>query len=183
MTTYPEIQLIIKLDKITGNHELDRNNLRNLAISEFTKEIAGKGRGELSTNYKYIVETLKSGSRIYITRPAFKKLGFDFLIHVENYNFSNDKDNPKHDDLTMDIRKKIKYNNTLKGTILEEFKKVYNCYESDDVVDYTLYNNLPGLPFDLILKTTKWFFIEQDIRYWNYSGRNMLMDKFREILN
>ena len=24
-----------------------------------------------------------------------------------------------------------------------------------------------------ILKAIKWLFIEQDIRYWNYSGRNM----------
>lgn len=30
-----------------------------------------------------------------------------------------------------------------------------------------------GLPADHILKTIKWLFIEQDIRYWNYSGRNM----------
>jgi hypothetical protein len=26
----------------------------------------------------------------------------------------------------------------------------------------------------MIIKTIKWLFIEQDIRYWNYSGRDML---------
>ena len=30
-----------------------------------------------------------------------------------------------------------------------------------------------GLPVDHIVKAIKWLFIEQDIRYWNYSGRNM----------
>lgn len=27
----------------------------------------------------------------------------------------------------------------------------------------------------MIILVIKWFFIEQDIRYWNYSGRNMFM--------
>ena len=31
-----------------------------------------------------------------------------------------------------------------------------------------------GFPYDLIIKTLKWLFIEQDIRYWNYSGHDML---------
>ena len=31
-----------------------------------------------------------------------------------------------------------------------------------------------GRPVEMLLKVIKWFFIEQDIRYWNYSGRNML---------
>ena len=30
-----------------------------------------------------------------------------------------------------------------------------------------------GFAVDHILKTIKWLFIEQDIRYWNYSGRYM----------
>ena len=29
-------------------------------------------------------------------------------------------------------------------------------------------------PLELILKILKWMFIEQDIRYWNYSGRSEL---------
>lgn len=104
MTVYPEIKINVKLDNITKNIELNRNNLRKIAIKEFTKEKAGKGIGELSTKYKYII-------------------------------------------------------------------------------DYSIYNNLPGFPMDLIFKTSKWFFIEQDIRYWNYSGRNMLMESYKEKLN
>jgi hypothetical protein len=30
-----------------------------------------------------------------------------------------------------------------------------------------------GFSVELILKVLKWFFIEQDIRDWNYSGRGM----------
>ncbi|MBI2096763.1 MAG: DNA adenine methylase [Candidatus Sungbacteria bacterium] len=182
MTVYPEIYLTIKLDVITDNHEYDRNKLRKLAINEFAKEVAGKGKGELSTKYKYVVEDSRSGNRVYITRPAFNKLGFDFLIHVENCTFSNGKDNPKHEDLANDIKNKVLQHKKMSKDILKELEKVYECSEPDAMVDYKRYDNLPGLPMDLVLKTAKWFFIEQDIRYWNYSGRNMLMDGLRKVL-
>lgn len=184
MAVYPEIKLNIKLDIITENSEINRNNLRKLAITEFSKERAGTGKGELATNYKYIVETLKSGERVYITRPAFNKMGFDFLIHVENYKFSNGRDNPKHEDLIEDIKLKIENKNGLNKILLSDLEKIYSCHEpNEETIDYDTYSNLPGFPIDLILKTSKWFFIEQDIRYWNYSGRNMLMESYKDKLN
>jgi len=39
-------------------------------------------------------------------------------------------------------------------------------------------SDLPGYPIDLILGVVKWLFIEQDVRYWNYSGRAMLFSGF-----
>lgn len=182
MTSYPEINLTIKLDRVSGDHGKDRNNLRKLAIDEFSKEVAGRGKGDLATNYKYIVETSRSGNRIYITRPAFNKLGFDFLIHVENQTFLNGKDNPAHEDLASDIKNKINTNPNTRAHILESLELVFKCYEPDDKINYESFVGLPGLPIELILKTAKWFFIEQDIRYWNYSGRNMLMMGLRNIL-
>ena len=37
-----------------------------------------------------------------------------------------------------------------------------------------------GLPVDHIVKVIKWLFIEQDITYWNTSGRSMLMNHLLE---
>ena len=31
-----------------------------------------------------------------------------------------------------------------------------------------------GFSLEVVLKVLKWLWIEQDIRYWNYSGRQML---------
>ena len=31
-----------------------------------------------------------------------------------------------------------------------------------------------GLTLEMLLKILKWLFIEQDITYWNYDGRQML---------
>lgn len=45
----------------------------------------------------------------------------------------------------------------------------------DDVADseMTALRFSVKFPVDHILKAVKWLFIEQDIRYWNYSGKNM----------
>ena len=51
-------------------------------------------------------------------------------------------------------------------------KKVFDCHEVTEN-EYKQIKFQSGLEVDHILKNIKWLFIEQDIRYWNYSGRNM----------
>ncbi|WP_220092228.1 hypothetical protein [Helicobacter sp. 16-1353] len=65
-----------------------RNEVRTRVINIFLKELAGKGKGSLQTKYFYFIEKLTSGNRIYLERPANLHNGFDFLINVENVNFS-----------------------------------------------------------------------------------------------
>ena len=36
-------------------------------------------------------------------------------------------------------------------------------------------------PVDMICKCIKWLFIEQDITYWNWSGRNMLYNGIKNV--
>ena len=52
-------------------------------------------------------------------------------------------------------------------------QKVYECHDVSDE-EIANINFSVGLPTDHILKVYKWFFIEQDIRYWNYSGRTKI---------
>lgn len=106
MPLHPEINLTVKLDKVTGNHEQDRNNLRKQLLEKLIKEKAGTGNKEKTSKYRYNVELLPCGNRIYLTRPVPLNKGFDFIIHVENYVFVNGKDNPKHEDILNDLREK-----------------------------------------------------------------------------
>lgn len=162
-----------KIEKFFSNSGT-RNEVRERVIAEFLKEAPGKGNGENQSKYLYFVETLKDGNRIYLERPANLHNGFDFLINVENINFSTTnriKYNPSHDNIFNDLKAK-------KAESPEKYKKlykliedVYNCKEIGD----TNLKFSSGYSVDLILKVTKWFFIEQDIRYWNYSGRAMFM--------
>lgn len=159
----------------TFDNEGDRNAVRKRVIEEFLKEKAGTGNKEKASKYDYQVETLSNGNHIILTRPANLKNGFDFIIRVSNHNFNTSaryRDNPKHDDLIDDLKLK-KNNEPDKYRILyEKICKVYHC---ENVTSEELKIEFEeGLPVDLIVLVCKWFFIEQDIRYWNYSGRNML---------
>lgn len=154
-----------------------RNEVRMRVVNKLALEEPGKGREELASRYTYYVETLEDEKRIYLRRPANLHNGFDFLVCIEGYNFSSEgkrkRNYPKHDDIIEDLKNK-------KSLASDEYTKLYRLikeiYECNDVDENTM--KIPkfqcGFSCEMILKTLKWLFIEQDIRYWNYSGRDML---------
>ncbi len=184
MVEHSAIDIRIKLDKLSNNLEENRNNLRKVVIDEFLKERAGCGNKELTSKYKYFVEKLSSGQRVYLTRPVPLNKGFDFIIHVENCIFSNGKDNPRHDDIISDLKFKKKKMSQEYEILLKALQEVFECKDPDAI--YLKYKESLdalkcGLSAELILKVVKWLFIEQDIRYWNWSGRNMFMSGIRNV--
>jgi len=184
MPLYPEINFTANLASLDRNNEKNRNNLRKIVIDFFIKERAGKGTGEETSKYKYVVEETSERERIYLTRPVPLNKGFDFIIHVEDRIFSNNKDNPKHDDIINDLRDKKTKNPEVYKKLIEAVSEVFFCKNPSDVYeDYKkhLIQFKNGLPSELILKVVKWLFIEQDIRYWNWSGRQKFMDYINDI--
>jgi len=166
------------------DHEKNRNDLRKIVIDQFIKEKAGKGNQKDTSKYKYIVEQLASGNRVYLTRPVPLNKGFDFIIHVENHTFMNGKDNPRHADIIEDLKKKKQSNPQAYKKLLQALEAVFKCEDPDDVCNTfkeALKKLNTGLAPELILKVVKWLFIEQDIRYWNWSGRNMFMDGIKAV--
>lgn len=183
MVEHSPTRIKIKLIDFNAEHEQNRNNLRKLVIDEFMKEKAGHGNKDKTSKYKYFVEELSSGDKVYLTRPTYLK-GFDFIIHVENYKFLNGKDNPSHDDIAEDLKMKKQRSPNEYKKILEAIQEVFECKDPDDI--YGNYQSQLefvdcGLTSELILKVVKWFFIEQDVTFWNYSGRNMLMNGVKNI--
>ena len=57
-------------------------------VSVFASEAPGTGGGDSASKYIYFVETLSSGDRVYLQRPANLHNGFDFLVCVENANYA-----------------------------------------------------------------------------------------------
>lgn len=153
-----------------------RNWLRMQLVNILGQEPPGAGTGELASRHIYYVECLNSGKRIYLRRPANLHNGFDFMICVEGYNFAAPgqkyRDNPKHEDILADLQLKLAEEPYKYRTLYTALATTHACFE------FSVNNELPvfesGLASDLIVKLMKWFFIEQDIRYWNYSGRDML---------
>ena len=52
---------------------------------------------------------------------------------------------------------------------------MFNCKDVTDSEIKKVRLNV-GLSPEHVIKVMKWLFIEQDIRYWNYSGRKMTWD-------
>jgi len=184
MVLHPTVTLTAKLNNISDNHEANRNALRKIVIDCFSKERAGEGSQELTSKYQYVVEKLASNKTIYLTRPAILSKGFDFVIHVENTIFANNKDNPTHDDIFIDLKNKKNQNNSLYSKLFLALEEVFYCQDPTDV--YPKYQHYLkqfkiGYDADLILKVVKWYFIEQDVRYWNWSGRHKFMDALKLI--
>lgn len=153
----------------------DRNAVRMSVVQTLSKETPGNGRGELASKYTYYVETLSDGNRIYLKRPAFLHNGFDFVVCIENYDFNpkgRRRNYPTHDDMITDLIAKKRSNPVKYQQLFAILKLMYECQkvdEKDMIIKFDY-----GFSSDMIIKTLKWLFIEQDIRYWNYSGRDML---------
>ncbi len=158
------------------SNEGTRNEIRMRVIDELSKEEPGTGRDDLASRYVYYVETLSNGDRVYLQRPANLYNGFDFLVCVENANYAPSgkrrRNFPKHEDINADLVKKKEENPEMYGRLYDLLKSVYECHDvSEEDIASVKFSS--GLPTDHVVKVIKWLFIEQDIRYWNYSGRNM----------
>ncbi len=160
------------------NNSIGRKEIRKFLINEFLKEEPGKGTGDLASKYTYYVEELSNGNWIYLTRPAGRNNGMDFIINVQEESFLSRSGkrhlkSPAHHNIETDLKNK-------KLESIENYKKLYNLICKIYNCETIEYKNLPkfknGYNSELILKVLKWLFIEQDVTYWNNSGRMMLMN-------
>jgi len=175
------------------NKDSDRNTIRNEVIKKFLQENPGKGNKNLTSKYTYYVETLNNGKRIFLTRPAVLNKGFDFIIHLENGNFKHISkkrkrtyynDIPSLDNILDDLEEKKKEDLEKYTLLFQLIENVYNCKDPNNVLKNDIKKKLifqSGCSVEIILKIIKWFFIEQDIRYWNWSGRNKFFNRIKEI--
>lgn len=135
-----------------------------------------------SSGYKYIVENI-APYNIYLQRPAPLNKGFDFVVNVENMYFKlGDKRrhrNPSHQDIVA-VLLSYKQQFTQEYCKLRNLiNRIFQCENFDvaqEAKDLPPFTNYDGemIPIAVILCSIKWLFIEQDITYWNWSGRFML---------
>lgn len=155
-----------------------RRQLSEWVIRKFLKEEPGTGKGELTSKYTYFVEKLLDGKRIYLTRPTRLK-GFDFEIRVEGVNFATGQqrstNRPSHAVVYTDLNMKKAEDPQSYSELFDLIEHIYSCDVEVRLEDYANIKFASGMPVDMLLKIIKWLFIEQDVTYWNYSGRAMFM--------
>ena len=161
----------------------DRNFLRKLVFTIFSEEEPGTGGGKKASRYRYVAEETPAG-KVVLIRPAHLKKGFDFVIHLEGWRFKSGKSNPKHEDIAVELKKKL--SKLKKEELIQALEWVFKGEEPEEIISKLSIQDAPAkreLPLISILKVLKWMFIEQDIRDWNYSGRKMLMDYLKKEIS
>lgn len=153
-----------------------REKLRNEVVNKFLSEPCGYWKNGIKhvTRFKYFVEKLEDGRRIFLLRPTFLNKGIDFQVWVEKFNGVKDQ-RPIHKSIFQDLKLKKKENPQGFPRVIQLIDDVWNCKEPDSILekkDKDAFHE--GLPLEMLLKILKWLFIEQDITYWNYDGRTML---------
>ena len=179
---------MIEIDLTKQKFSNDRAGFRKEIISIFLNEKAGTGKGANTTRYKYAVRVLLDGRKVYLSRPANFNNGFDFTLNVENTNFNlgllNKKGKvkrastrPTHENILSDLRNKKTENNELYNSLIAQVELIFKC-QKPIKVDFAFKG---GHSSELILECIKWLFEEQDVTYWNYSGRSMFYNAIKEI--
>lgn len=159
-----------------------RRTLTELFLNE-SNGIAGA-----PSKYEYQVETDNAGNTIYLKRPTNLNKGFDFEVRVSNVRFKHvskkgrvsHSNRPSHVNILEDLRGKKAENPAQYANLRLLIDRIFNCVEVSPQ-EYAGFTFQTGYPVDMICKCIKWLFIEQDITYWNWSGRNMLYNGIRGI--
>jgi hypothetical protein len=163
--------------------------VRSLSVTKLTRleqrtQLAETWLSEQeNSKYRYDVEVCKTGKKVYLLRPTWLNKGFDFQINLEGFK-SKSNEAPKHSDVIEDLVKKKEESARDFQKLRKLIGRVYACEEPDVVLASE--PNLKfrsGLPVDAVLKILKWMFIEQDLTYWNNSGRRMLMGGISKTLD
>jgi len=155
----------------------DRASIRRKVIMKFLTEESGTGKGELCSKYIYDVEVTQSGSRIFLKRPATLNKGMDFSVHYEGIRFRNRGliDMPSHANILADLSSKKLSDSLMYKKVSKIIRRIYACEDISPSELRKLQFEV-GHPVEGILMCIKWLFIEQDVTYWNWSGRAMLFN-------
>lgn len=167
-----------------------RQSLRVSIVNQFLLEQPGTGTGESASRYIYEVELSKSGHVVELHRPAYLNKGIDFTVRCPTVVFNNGrtmwKHVPRHDDL-LAILQSLKNRYPQRYPEIRRFlrlafecKSIRGLSAISHLTSEPIVEEYEGCPADLIVLVAKWLFVEQDITYWNNSGRRML---FKHLIN
>lgn len=129
----------------------------------------------------HVVERLQDGVSVRITKPGYKG-PWDFVVEVVGLRAAPWK--VSHADLMLDVQQKLHQNLTGGVWVVEQLRRVCSGDEPDELLaSESPPSGLPGIPVEVILKSYKWIWAQEDINYPPPRGRGrwMSMDAITEI--
>ncbi len=162
-----------------------RADIRNELVTLFLQEQPGTGTGVNASRYRYKVDVFNNYS-IVLNRPAGLNKGFDFTVNIQGMSFKKQRtySNPSHQDIISILQAVQNANPIQYQNVCLEIRNIYNCvspnFQNISGITFLDHTNTPR-PIEIILLAIKWLFVEQDITYWNWSGRNMLFSSLQNL--
>ena len=136
----------------------------------------------------YHVETLEDGRKICITKPGGKQFfgviqPNDFMVWVYD-EARRDRWRISHKEIYEDIEAKLMANPALCAAFIDKLLEVCNGSDPNEIAKVcplAQFSELPGFPSELILKTYKWIWVQEDCNYPTGEGRWMSMNPILEL--
>jgi hypothetical protein len=120
---------------------------------------------------------LSDNRKIFLERPT-RRFDFDFKVNVENWDSRG-----THEEIMVDLEEKAKENPRDFKLLMEAIRQTHNCNDVDGILRNCKITFRKGWSVELLLKILKWYFILEDIYYWNYEGRDKLMGAIEKRLS
>ncbi len=125
----------------------------------------------------YEVETLSDGRKVCITKPGGKnRFGqmkiSDFMVWIYDES-KGELWRISHKEIFNDLEEKGKVNPEETIKIIDALERVFVGEEPYDILKTAKLNNPTGESPELLLKTYKWIWGQEDCNYPNLKGRNM----------
>jgi len=142
---------------------------------EFEKDKKGRG-----IEFRYPVEELSIGKKLYIHRPGVK-WNFDFKVEIPP---DCGLEEGRHDQIAMLLRSVRDSNEIEFNNLWSIISNLYHCKNNnvDAMLSETSISQINNISPDVLLKVIKWLFIMEDIIYWHYEGRAFLYNFFRYVI-
>jgi hypothetical protein len=162
-------------------HEIDLKPLKilNAPREDFRKKLEGiPYRG-------YEVEQLRDGRKIVIAKPGGKSVygqpkKEDFFVWVYN---------PRegtlwqitHKQIYEDLEFKREQDASLSLKVIGYLKRVHQGEEPEEILNTVDESNILGEPIEILLKSYKWIWGQEDVNYPTGQGRDMSMESIVEL--
>jgi len=165
----PEIRIIEPLERF----EIVKRVVTHFI--EFEKDKKGRG-----IEFRYPVEDLSIGKKLYIHRPGVK-WNFDFKVEIPS---NCGVEEGRHDQIAMLLRSIRDSNEIEFNNVWSIISNLYHCKNNnvDAMLSETSISQINNISSDVLLKVIKWLFIMEDIIYWHYEGRAFLYNFFRYVI-
>ena len=158
----------------------DRVTIRRKLLAIIGREACGTGTEEKASRYIYQVEKTRDGFWVELHRPAFLNKGIDFTVRIPGIQFNECKSKhwrhiPRHQDIISVLKEFKKIHGHVKyQKISLHLESIYKCLDPKITPNIRIQYLSQNLHTDVIFFSLKWLFIEQDLTYWNFSGREKL---------